>query len=157
MQGSGREMNVTMGLVGDKELQKQLKNICKEKVDKVKKETYTSALEVQKKAKDNLKSAKSWDTGHLANTILAEPSTDRSIVEIGPTAPYGPYVEYGTKPHFPPPDALEDWAKRHGFESAWPICIVIAKRGIPAKPYLLPAYLAIVDRFFNRLKRIAAQ
>jgi len=150
-------MIVTMGLEGNKELQKQLKNISKKKVKEINGETYVSALEVQKKAKENLKSARSWDLGNLSGTIKVESSPDRSIAEIGPTAPYGPYVEFGTRPHFPPPDALEGWAKRHGFESAWPICMVIADRGIPAKPYLLPAYLAVVDRFFNRLKRIAAQ
>jgi len=150
-------MNVTMDLVGGKELQRDIKKMCKEKIERVKKETYVSGIEVHKKAKDNLKSAKSWDVGNLANSLLVDRSSDGKTVEVGPTAPYGPYVEFGTKPHFPPPDALEDWAKRHGFESAWPICIVIAERGIPAKPYLFPAYLAVVDRFFGRLKRIVAE
>jgi len=150
-------MKVTMSLEGTKELQLEIKKMCKEKVDKVRKETYASGLEVQKKAKENLKSAGSWDVGNLANTILVDRIAGGDAVEVGPTAPYGLYVEYGTKPHFPPPDALEGWAKRHGFDSAWPICMVIAERGLPAKPYLLPAYLAVVDRYFGRLKRIAAQ
>jgi len=147
-------MKVTMKLEGDKELRRYLKNMCDEKIGQFKKETYASALDVQKKAKKNLKEMGSWDLGNLANTILVDKVEGGLAAEIGPTAPYGPHVEYGTRPHFPPPDALEGWAKRHGFDSAWPICLVIAKRGLPAKPYLLPAYLAIVDKYFNRLKGI---
>ena len=145
-------MKVTMTLVGYKELQRDLKKMSKEVAEKVKKETYASGLDVRKEAQDRLKAFKAWDTGHLANTILVEPSSDGSIVEIGPTAPYGPYVEFGTKPHFPPMDALEDWARRHGLDSAWPICKAISERGTPEQPFLFPAYLTVEGKYFNRLK-----
>lgn len=147
-------MKVTMTEVGLKELQRDLKKMSKETAIKVKKEAYASGLDVQGQAKDNLKALKAWDLGNLANTILVDRSSDGEMVEIGPTAPYGPCVEFGTKPHFPPPDALEGWAKRHGFDSAWPICKAIAEHGTPAQPFLLPAYLSIVDKFFSRLKEI---
>ena len=145
-------MKVTMTPVGYKELQRDLKKMSKEIAVKVKKEAKASGLDVQKQAVDNLKALEAWDTGHLATTILVECSPDGSIVEIGPTAPYGPCVEYGTKPHFPPMDALEDWARRHGMDSAWPICKAISERGTPAQPYLLPAYLAVEGKYLNRLK-----
>lgn len=147
-------MRVTMTAVGYKELQRDLKKMCKDKVLRIKKETRASGLDVQKQARLNLKALKAWDTGNLANTILSEPSGDGSNVEIGPTAPYGVYVELGTRPHFPPMDALEDWARRHGFESAWPICKAINERGLEANPYLLPAYLSIVNEYLGRLKGI---
>ena len=145
-------MKVTMTPVGYKELQRDLKKMSKEIAEKVKKEAYASGLDVKKQAVDNLKALEAWDTGHLATTILVERSPDGSIVEIGPTAPYGPYVEFGTKPHFPPMDALEDWARRHGMDSAWPICKAISERGTPAQPYLLPAYLSVVGKYLSRLK-----
>ena len=145
-------MKVTMTPVGYKELQRDLKKMSKEIAEKVKKEAYASGLDVKKQAVDNLKALEAWDTGHLATTILVERSSDGSIVEIGPTAPYGHYVEYGTKPHFPPMDALEDWARRHGMDSAWPICKAISERGTPAQPFLLPAYLAVEGKYLNRLK-----
>lgn len=147
-------MKVTMTVSGFKELQRDLRKMSEEMARKAKGEVYASALDIQKEAKDNLKEGGSWDLGNLANTILVDMVDGGDACEIGPTTPYGPYVEYGTKPHFPPPDALEGWAKRHGFDSAWPICLAIAKRGLPPRPYLLPAYLAIVDKFFNRLKEI---
>ena len=150
-------MKVTMTLAGAKELQRYLKNMSEEKSRQVKGEVYASALDIQKAAKNNLKEMGSWDLGNLANTILVDRIEGGEACEIGPTAPYGPHVEYGTKPHFPPPDALEGWAKRHGFDSAWPICMVIAERGLPERPFLLPAYLAVVDKYFNRLKGILAK
>lgn len=147
-------MNSTVTISGSKELQQQLKKACKDTVAKVKKETYASGVEVQSVARKKLKELKVWDTGFLANSILVEPSADHSLVEIGPTAPYGVYVELGTKKHFPPPDALEDWARRHGFDSAWPICKAIAERGLQPKPYLLPAFLEVEPKFFKKMKGI---
>ena len=150
-------MKFTMKVEGAKKLQRYLKNMSEEKARQVKGEVYASALDIQKEAKGNLKEAGSWDLGNLANTILVDLEPGGESAEIGPTAGYGPAVEYGTKPHFPPPDALEGWAKRHGFDSAWPICLAIAERGLPPRPFLLPAYLAIVDKFYNRLKEIVAK
>ena len=147
-------MKVTMTTAGFKELRRDLKKMTEEQVAKVRKETYASGLDIQREAKSNLKEMGTWDLGNLANTILVDRVDGGKAAEIGPTAPYGPYVEFGTKPHFPPPDALEGWAKRHGLDSAWPICMAIAKRGTPARPYLLPAYLDVVDKFFNRIKEI---
>lgn len=147
-------MKITMAHVGLKELQKEFKNFAINKATKVKKETYASGVDVQREAKQNLNSMKAWDTGNLANTIIVDRVDGDFTAEVGPTAPYGPYVELGARPHFPPPDALEGWARRHGFDSAWPICKVIAERGLPARPYLLPAYLAVVDKFYDRLKEI---
>ena len=147
-------MKITLKAEGFKVLQKAVKNMVGKQVKDVKKETYATGLDAQREAKNNLKDMGSWDVGHLANTILAEKGDSGLTCEVGPTAGYGPYVEYGTKPHFPPPKALEGWAKRHGFESAWPICLAISKRGLPAKPYLLPAYLAVEEPFFKRLVKI---
>ena len=147
-------MQPTVKLEGAKELQRYLKKMSVEHTRKVKQEVYASGLDVQKDAKSRLKISHTWDTGNLANTIIVDRIDNGLSVEVGPTAPYGVYVEHGSKPHFPPLDALEDWAKRHGLDSAWPICLAISKRGLPAKPYLLPAYLAVVGKFVNRLRRI---
>jgi hypothetical protein len=147
-------MKTTITVSGLKELQRDLKKMSEEKAREVKKEVYASALDVQMAAKENLEEMGTWDTGNLANTILVDRVDNDQSAEIGSTAPYGPYVEHGTKPHFPPPDALEDWAKRHGFKSAWPICKAIAKRGLPENPFLFPAYLDVVKGFLERLKAI---
>jgi len=147
-------MKLSMTASGDKELQKALRKMSDETKAKVKRETLASGLDVKKAALDNLKGMKAWDTGNLANTILVEQSRGGKTVEVGPTAPHGPHVEFGTKPHFPPMDALEGWAKRHGMDSAWPICKAISERGTPAQPFLLPAFVSVEKGYYSRLKEI---
>lgn len=150
-------MKIKIDVIGDKELDRALKNLSTEKSKKVKEEVYASGIDIQRGAKQRLKTLKAWDTGNLANTIIVERSSDGMIVEVGPTAAYGVYVEEGTRPHFPPLDALEAWAKRHGFDSAWPICKAISERGLPARPFLFPAWLAVKDKFFKKLREILAR
>lgn len=55
------------------------------------------------------------DTGRLRSSIVPEVLVrDRNLVGvIGTNVVYAPYVETGTTPHWPPPSALEVWAKRH--------------------------------------------
>jgi len=139
---------------GIEEVKRALKEMGEEKRKQVEQEVYASALDVQTEAKGNLKDMQTWDLGNLANSILVDKLEGGLAADIGPTAPYGVYVEHGTKPHFPPPDALEGWAKRHGFKSTWPICLAIAKRGTPARPYLVPAWEKVVDKFWKRIKEI---
>ncbi len=148
-----------MTTTGHKELQKYMKNVPIEKKKRINGETYASGIDVQKAAVKNLKESGAWDLGTVAYSIKVDRIKGGATVEIGPTAPHAPYVEYGTKPHFPPwkgPDAagLEGWARRHGFDSVFPIALKISKTGTPAKPFLLPAYLAVVNKYYNRLKEI---
>jgi len=147
-------MQPTIKLEGADELRKYLKKASDDHVKKVKAEVYATALEIRDQAILNLKALEAWDTGHLATTVVVDRTNNGLGSEIGSTAPYAPYVEHGAKPHFPPPDALEDWARRHGFDSAWPICLAISKRGIKAQPFLFPAFLSHVNEFFDRLKGI---
>ena len=150
-------MRMTVKLKGDKEIQRALQNLSKEKKRLIKGEVYASGIDVQREAKEKLRDTRTWDLGNLANSVLAELTPDGMTAEVGPTAPYGHYVEVGTKPHFPPMDTLEGWAKRHGFDSAWPICKAIAKRGLPAKPYLHPAWLMVKDKFWKKIKELIAR
>lgn len=146
-------MKVSISVTGLKEIQQEVVRMSKRQRENLRKETHATGLDVQRKAKEKLKSMGAWDLGNLANSIMTDMVASGEICEVGPQAPYGPYVEYGARPHFPPPDALEGWAKRHGFESAWPICKAIAERGLKARPYLHPAYEEIIRGYLMRLKR----
>lgn len=141
-------------LKGEKELQKAIKTLTQEAIRDLKKETYASGFDIQRKAKENLKDLEAWDTGNLANTIVVKREDQGLTSKIEAQAPYAPYVEYGTRPHFPPMDALEGWARRHGFESAWPICKAISERGLKERPFLLPAYLKVRDVFFKKITEV---
>lgn len=142
---------ISVKLEGAKELEREFRRLLKEKPQEVKGEVYASGLDIQRGAKQELKSMKAWDLGNLANSIMVDLEDQGFTAKVEAQAPYGPSVEYGTKKHFPPPDALEGWARRHGFDSAWPICMVIAKRGLKARPFLVPAFLKVRDAFFKRI------
>lgn len=79
------------------------------------------------------------DTGRLRASIATKVEETRAIV--GSNVLYASYVEFGTKPHFPPVSALTTWARRHGFDSAFVLARAISQRGTKAHPYLVPALL----------------
>lgn len=147
-------MKFKVELKGGKEISDLLKRVPKEKEAEVKAEVGDVALKIQARAKAYLRTAPAMDTGNLSTTILAEFSPTKIEAEIGPTAKYGPYIEFGTRPHFPPMEALEAWARHHGFESTWPICKAIAERGLRARPYLTPAYDDFEGELLIRLQRV---
>lgn len=147
-------MRFTVEIKGDKEIARLLKRVPKEKEAEVKAEVGDTAVKIQKRAKAYLRTQPAMDTGHLAGTVIVEFSPTAIEAEIGPTALYGPYIEFSTRPHFPPLEALEAWARHHGFESAWPICKAIAKRGLPARPYLGPAYDDFKGELLIRLQKV---
>jgi hypothetical protein len=147
-------MRFTVEIKGGKEITRLLKRAPKEKEPEVKAAVGDVALKMQARAKAYLRTQKAEDTGHLSGTILAEFSPITIEAEIGPTAKYGPYVEFGTRPHFPPLEALESWARHHGFESAWPICKAISKRGIKPRPYLSSAYEDFKGELVIRLEQV---
>lgn len=84
------------------------------------------------------------DTGRLRASIsyrLISAGTEVLAVEVGTNVQYAPYVEFGTRPHFPPPEALKRWAKLHGMKPGAEFAIArkIAVEGTPPKPFLFPA------------------
>ncbi|MCX7973743.1 MAG: HK97 gp10 family phage protein [Candidatus Aminicenantes bacterium] len=146
-------MAAKVEIKGLNELDKSLDKILS-RTERIKREVLFTALDIQSKAKKKLREQKAIDEGNLKNSIVVDAIQGGMAAEIGSIAPYAPYVEFGTKPHFPPPDALEDWARHHGFDSAWPICKVIAKRGLKERPYLSPSYEEEKDSFVQRIKKI---
>ena len=83
------------------------------------------------------------DTGQLKSSIASEvrPGVEGKSVEgvVGSNKSYAPYMELGTKPHFPPPAALQVWAKRHGV-NAFVVARAISRRGLKPRKYLQRAF-----------------
>ena len=79
------------------------------------------------------------DTGHMKSTIAFK--VKETEVEIGTNVFYAPYVEFGTRPHFPPSSALEGWARKHGFGpgGGFLVARAISRRGTKKQPFLVPA------------------
>ena len=89
------------------------------------------ASEVQRIVND-AKAHTPVNTGTLRNSIRAE-RAGRTTWYIGSHVPYAAAVEYGTKPHMPPSNALQYWAKRKlGNEKlAYAVARKIAQKGTP--------------------------
>ena len=77
------------------------------------------------------------DTGLMRADILPE------VIEAGPTVmgivgtekEYASYMEFGTRPHWPPPGALAGWARRHGAVE-FLVARAIARYGIEGRHFM---------------------
>lgn len=58
-------------------------------------------------------------------------------------APYAAYVNFGTRPHWTPPGALDEWARRRGLDeqAKKAIRFSISKKGTKANPFFTRAGL----------------
>lgn len=66
-------------------------------------------------------------------------------------APYAIYVHEGTKPHFPPLEAIAPWAERHNIPP-FLVARAIAQKGTKAQPFFADAVKeekGYVDRAFR--------
>lgn len=93
------------------------------------------------------------DTGVLRASIMPEvESRDNMTVGIvGSNIAYSIFMELGTRPHWPPLDALRTWARRHG-TTAYVVARAIARRGLRPRLFLRRALddnQAKVVRLFN--------
>jgi HK97 gp10 family phage protein len=91
--------------------------------------------------RDSARAAVPVDTGTLRRSIIGEIETSRDNVvgTVGPTEPYGAPVEFGTRPHFPPVDALKRWAEKRGM-NPWAVALAISRKGTKPRPYLIPSF-----------------
>lgn len=96
------------------------------------------------------------DTGQLASSIEAIVDTvGAAIVQIrvGSNLDQAGPQEFGTDPHFPPPSALRDWARRvlGNPNLAYPVARSIADSGIEEQPYLRPAFRENLEWALDRI------
>ncbi len=96
------------------------------------------------------------DTGRLRASMTHQ--LDSSPVplwaRVGSNVEYAPFVELGTRPHFPPPEALELWARRHGIP-VFLVCRAIARRGTKAHRMLQRGFEDLQDKIGRMMKQLA--
>lgn len=114
------------------------------------------------------------DTRRLSGSITHEitGTFPQLVGRVGPSVNYGVFVEFGRRAgaRMPPVDALIGWVRRHWGNAPLPrrgerrqaalraraflVARAIARRGIPPRPYLAPAYRrnrAAIDAIFARV------
>lgn len=104
------------------------------------------------------------DTGRLnssiINTVEDAPGSTRGggsfQVVVGSNVEHAPYVEFGTRPHWPPPGALERWARRHGVPEHL-VRRAIGTRGTRAVKYLERAFEAQREAVVNLCRQVIEQ
>ena len=107
-----------------------------------------STLYVTRDAKKNAP----VDTGRLRASITPEVSTAGETVQgvVGSNVMYAPYVELGTRPHWPPRAALEVWARRHHM-SVFLVQRSIGLLGTAGRHYLQRAFDDNKDKIEKRI------
>jgi HK97 gp10 family phage protein len=118
-----------------------------------------TAEEVWKLAQFHIRRNDSYATGAMSKDIQMRSSKGGAVYAVGCMATYAPYVEFGTKPHFPPLEAIRQWCAVRGIDVklAYPIARAIARRGIPARPFLYPAFLEGMKKHVQRIRaKVAA-
>lgn len=99
------------------------------------------------------------DTGLLRGSITPSVSVGATEIKgvVGSNVKYAPFMELGTRPHWPPISALETWARRHGMV-AFLVARAIARRGLKARKFLQRAFDEnrgrIVQIFKDEVNRI---
>ena len=114
-------------------------------------------LLVQRSAKINAP----VDVGRLRASITPEVSVEGTTVQgvVGSNVVYAPYMEFGTgvhaghSPYFPPPAALEIWARRHG-TTGFAVAFAIFKAGgLKARKFLQNALEDNTQRIIELIER----
>lgn len=117
----------------------------------------------------------SFDTGLMAQSQYIN-KHEKFDKEVGYTAPHSPFIEFGTRPHFPPVMRLYEWAlrqrgklglstgeiiktKNDGFvykdiwNFAWAISRHIDEEGSDPKPFFRPAIEEGRDKMNDFIKK----
>jgi len=114
-----------------------------------------TAYEVRDGAQANVKKEDAYDTGALYDSIGVSISPKGLSVAVGSTSKYAPFVEFGTRPHFPPLDPIRKWCASRGLpeSAAFPIAKKISERGTPARPFLYPAFKVAARNHVRRIRQ----
>jgi HK97 gp10 family phage protein len=115
-----------------------------------------TADEIFDLARRNIRSNDSYTSGELYDSIVTEVSARGLAIYVGSTSKYAPFVEFGTRPHFPPLDAIREWCRLKGIpeSAAFPIAKKIAERGTEAQPFMYPALQAGKRNHLSRLRAL---
>ena len=113
-----------------------------------------TAEEIQHIAQRNIKSIDAYATGLMSSSVEVASSPAGLVWTVGTKVKYGPYVEFGTRPHWPPLDAIRKWCQVRGIpeSAAFLIARKISRVGTPERPWLYPAFLEGMKNHANRVR-----
>ena len=149
-------MNLSIKLVGLQELQQkfsQSPNVVSEELNKAMQD---SVITLQ----GEVRGLTPVDTGRLRQSVATDVRSVGGTVigTVGSVVTYAPFVEFGTRPHFPPIAAVSTWASRHGFGpgGGFLVARAISIRGTKAVEMFqkgLQASRGRIEQFFEAATR----
>ena len=115
-----------------------------------------TADEIFNEARRLIKVNDSYATGELYDSIVVTVTARGLAIYVSSTSHYAPYVEYGTRPHFPPLDAIRRWCAAKGIpeSAAYPIAKKISEVGTEAQPFLWPSFVLGRSNHIARIQQI---
>ena len=118
-----------------------------------------TANEIFAEARRLIKVNDSYASGELYESMEITVTARGLAIYVASTSHYAPYVEYGTRPHFPPLDAIRRWCALKGIPiaAAFPIAKKISERGTPAQPFMRPALKAGQRNHLARLRALISR
>ena len=146
-------MKINFQVKGIKETQEYLKGISDKFTGRG---MWLGMKEATMKVTRDAKQLAPVDTGRLRASI-APIVRGTKVVEgiVGSNVKYAPYMELGTKPHWPPISAMQPWARRHGM-NAFLVARAISRRGLKPRRFLQKAFeqnAAWIHRRFEEFVR----
>ena len=120
-----------------------------------------SVRHIKREVQDKIISEGITFQGGLQQSVYAKVlSSFKGIVYVGKK--YGIFVEKGTRPHWPPPEPIEKWARIKLGQPGLGFVISrkIARVGTPAHPFFRPAVeesVDFVEKTFSKIPEILVQ
>lgn len=179
-------MTVSLRVSGTEKVLAVFQKFNEETMKKIENVLRNAALVAVAEAKKNISRPYpegAVDTGRLRSSLSFE-RVEREgeiVYRVGTNVEYAPYVEFGTRPHFPPVGneyhGLMRWVLRHARARrgtspvfkvskrrlarlvearsiAFALAMAISTRGLPPRPYLRPAFILGKEFLLNRLPRV---
>jgi len=131
----------------------EVRKVIEQEVDKKLREI---TLKLFAKSQEKIVETKAIDTGFLLKSGFWR-KLGRLRYQVKYTAPYSVYLEFGTKPFFPPVEPIKKWVERklrkHGKkaeETAWAIAHKIAKYGISPRRFMRDSIDEVIREYKKR-------
>lgn len=140
---------VQVKIVNEAQVRGDITRYTKRKVEQIKMAVRDASRSVQEGAKKRVP----VDLGNLKSSIDIQYLNGGLTGIIGPKEEYGLYVEFGTKPHFPPISAITGWANRRNIPP-FLVAKKIAEKGTPPQPFLMPAFDKEISKFLSKVRRL---
>jgi len=135
----------------DKKSLKQLQEKLSEMVEKDKEATFKGMVKTGYRVEGEAAKKCSVDFGRVRNSLSVEGDATKMEVRVGTNVKYAPFVEFGTRPHTPPFNVIQEWAIRKGI-SPGAVWTAIRRKGTKPHPFLRPAFASQIGYLIRDIK-----